>query len=120
MNRGFKKFRDIYGKIMDIASIVSQEYSDDEEDEVQIPTTFSRLIENIVLNSLLILHKENRYKISKTLPNKDKHCPICLETFEKNRNISTTDCGHSFCITCLDRWLEKKDNCPICRATLSV
>lgn len=42
-----------------------------------------------------------------------KECPICF--LEKNENIELK-CNHSFCKSCIKRWLiEKKDECPLCR-----
>lgn len=48
-------------------------------------------------------------------------CPICLITEdESENNLCITNCDHSFCRTCLHKWLElnHRDNrplCPICR-----
>ncbi|CAI4222145.1 unnamed protein product [Auanema sp. JU1783] len=40
-------------------------------------------------------------------------CPICMLLFTKP---SMLDCGHSFCSGCIVSWLEKHDNCPVCRS----
>lgn len=43
-------------------------------------------------------------------------CSICLNDEIEDFNKSTNNCGHSFCKSCLDIWLNKgNDNCPICR-----
>ena len=39
-------------------------------------------------------------------------CIICHDLFI---NSSTLSCAHSFCEYCLQSWLLKKKNCPICR-----
>ena len=48
---------------------------------------------------------------------KEKDCPICLEPFEKT-NISTTECGHKFCTSCLLKSTRSNIRCPICRNKL--
>lgn len=44
-------------------------------------------------------------------------CPICNENFIKNEEnlIQLPRCSHLFHWNCLDIWLKKKPNCPICR-----
>ena len=42
-------------------------------------------------------------------------CIICQELFV---NACTLACSHSFCEHCLQSWLSKKNNCPICRHPL--
>ncbi|KAL9954152.1 hypothetical protein ACROYT_G041653 [Oculina patagonica] len=39
-------------------------------------------------------------------------CIICQDLFI---NSTTLPCAHSFCEYCLQSWLQKKNNCPICR-----
>ncbi|KAJ4456395.1 hypothetical protein PAPYR_8360 [Paratrimastix pyriformis] len=39
-------------------------------------------------------------------------CPICSEIL---RDAYVTFCGHAFCESCLLRWLQQKNFCPICR-----
>jgi len=39
-------------------------------------------------------------------------CPICRDTLNK---YITTNCGHNFHAECLNDWLEKHNNCPMCR-----
>ena len=38
-------------------------------------------------------------------------CSICLE----NKELVATNCNHSFCENCLIEWLQKNENCPLCR-----
>lgn len=46
------------------------------------------------------------------------HCPICLNWLETNGKVVATNCCHVFHKTCLDKWFDKKNTCPICRTTL--
>ena len=65
------------------------------------------------------LNKENleRYNIS------DSQCSICLETIH-NKNKIVLDCGHSFDISCIQKWTAsqisfgKKPECPLCRGNI--
>lgn len=39
-------------------------------------------------------------------------CPICLTTMK----VSTTlNCQHKFCRTCIRKWKQEKNQCPLCR-----
>lgn len=40
-------------------------------------------------------------------------CSICNELFVM---ATTLNCNHTFCQLCISNWLEKKKDCPICRA----
>lgn len=43
-------------------------------------------------------------------------CIICQDLFIDSTTLS---CAHSFCEHCLQTWLQKKNNCPICRQLIS-
>lgn len=44
-------------------------------------------------------------------------CTICY--CHKNvRERHETKCGHVFCKTCINKWTEKNDTCPICRCKI--
>lgn len=47
-------------------------------------------------------------------------CAICLEddNQKKQKNLATTPCGHTFCLTCLLRHLKHNNSCPLCRAPI--
>lgn len=47
------------------------------------------------------------------LQNDDLMCAIC---YEFNASPSLTPCDHLFCINCLEKGQELKNQCPICRA----
>jgi hypothetical protein len=44
---------------------------------------------------------------------KDMECTICFEIF---REPITTQCGHSYCRSCIAEWNQKNDTCPACRS----
>lgn len=45
-------------------------------------------------------------------------CCICMEDVDTKKNRATTECGHTFCASCLFRYLEDNDTCPLCRIAL--
>ena len=51
----------------------------------------------------------------------DNACAICLEDFHSEsgapqKNVATTECGHTFCLSCLLKNLHRSNLCPLCRA----
>uniref|UniRef100_A0A182VWH3 RING-type domain-containing protein n=1 Tax=Anopheles minimus TaxID=112268 RepID=A0A182VWH3_9DIPT len=46
-------------------------------------------------------------------------CPICLEQMEPDACKNLQLCGHQFHPLCIDRWLEEKKCCPVCRCECS-
>ena len=52
-------------------------------------------------------------------------CAICLESINSvvvdgapQKNIATTECGHTFCLSCLLENLHTSNLCPLCRAPI--
>jgi hypothetical protein len=50
-------------------------------------------------------------------------CAICLENINAGygavqKNIATTECGHTFCLSCLLTNLHTSNLCPLCRAPI--
>ena len=53
------------------------------------------------------------------LHGKIHQCGICLDTA---KNMYKLDCGHSFCASCIFKWICKDHNsntCPMCRTVVS-
>ena len=42
-------------------------------------------------------------------------CPICYYILKQPRFCSLNNNSHSFCKECIDKYLEKNNNCPICK-----
>ena len=54
----------------------------------------------------------------KTVKKEEKTtCAICLDMAGK-KNVSTTKCGHTFCLTCLHQHLKTSHLCPCCRGRI--
>jgi hypothetical protein len=47
-------------------------------------------------------------------------CPICLSDFTEGENIrALPGCGHRFHKACIDLWLLRRADCPMCKADVS-
>jgi hypothetical protein len=65
--------------------------------------------------------KEDKEECSKKEEQKEENsCAICLEQQEREqtKNLATTPCGHTFCLTCLLSHLKHNNTCPLCRAPI--
>lgn len=47
---------------------------------------------------------------------KPERCSICYDFIRSFQIIRTLNCQHYFHQKCIDKWLESKTNCPICRS----
>ena len=45
-------------------------------------------------------------------------CSICLDNYKNNEYFRNLPCNHSFHKKCIDRWVKKNNNCPICRKNI--
>ena len=57
----------------------------------------------MVLNNLNIIHP-NEYNMNT--------CPICLQALKFKK---TLPCSHKYCYECVQGWIMKNNNCPVCR-----
>lgn len=61
-------------------------------------------------------HLKNRLDVIRERIQSNKMCNICFIKMDDGIMI-TKCCKNSFCIDCLLKWLNVKDNCPMCRHT---
>ncbi len=55
----------------------------------------------------------NKYEyISEDTINDDLKCIICTQPFESPVSL---DCKHTFCLSCIETWINQNSSCPICR-----
>jgi hypothetical protein len=59
------------------------------------------------------MKKENKHQ-----QQSGEECSICMEELDNGKNIAKTNCGHSFCLSCLVRALKNNNTCPMCRANI--
>lgn len=51
----------------------------------------------------------------------DEKCPVCIERFCKDDMCKKLpSCPHFFHAECIDEWLLRKSDCPVCRAEVEV
>jgi len=54
------------------------------------------------------------------IPQKRKQtCSICLSNFKCSDNLYKISCNHLFHKDCLDEWVKHKQECPVCRCTIT-
>ncbi|KAF8728028.1 hypothetical protein HU200_018601 [Digitaria exilis] len=47
-------------------------------------------------------------------------CPICLEPFGDDDGVRVVPaCGHLYHAPCIDRWLDMRNSCPVCRCAVA-
>lgn len=54
------------------------------------------------------------------LSDSDDSCAICLQNYKEKEVLTILFCDHSFHKDCVKIWLEKNNNCPVCRKVLKV
>ncbi|XP_050406016.1 uncharacterized protein LOC126821594 isoform X2 [Patella vulgata] len=76
--------------------------------EVQIGMTKSK-IQNL-----------SQYKFSPSLLMKGDNstCTICMDLLLKDETVRVLKCKHIYHVKCIDPWLQKKAECPVCRESL--
>ena len=82
----------------DSSSLLSSDYSTDEEEKVQEPEIITGIGRSTQTNPL-------------------PFCGICYKDLTVVDNV-TTNCNHHFCNTCFFRWLEVNATCPSCRTPI--
>ena len=53
------------------------------------------------------------------LDDANKSCTICLEEFKSKEKVTALPCFHYFHTNCINKWLEKKKFCPVCKFELT-
>lgn len=53
--------------------------------------------------------------VNNTIEN-EEICAICQAEFEHEQSIGTLGCGHEYHTGCINQWLLRKKDCPMCRA----
>ncbi|KAF8697844.1 hypothetical protein HU200_035334 [Digitaria exilis] len=47
-------------------------------------------------------------------------CPICLEPFADDEGVRVVPaCSHLYHAPCIDRWLDMRNSCPVCRCAVA-
>lgn len=62
-----------------------------------------------------IIGKPNKIKRDDILVTNQENCFICFDTYKCGELKRDLKCKHFFHKKCIDKWLKKKAQCPICR-----
>ncbi|KAI3893767.1 hypothetical protein MKX03_033284, partial [Papaver bracteatum] len=69
-----------------------------------------------------VKHSSDNEKV-KIKSGENRKCPICLEVIrdenDEKGSANLPNCSHRFHFHCILKWIEKKQNCPICRSWIS-
>ena len=91
---------------------IEYEYETEEIDDSDEPNYFKNCND---INCAL--SKPEKIKACDAILNES--CLICIENYKKGEfKRELPKCKHYFHKKCIDKWLKKKANCPICRDTL--
>uniref|UniRef100_A0ACD5Z9K7 Uncharacterized protein n=1 Tax=Avena sativa TaxID=4498 RepID=A0ACD5Z9K7_AVESA len=56
---------------------------------------------------------------AKKLQQAERDCAVCLEAFGDDDGVKVVPaCGHVFHAPCIDRWLDERNSCPVCRCAV--
>ncbi|KAK6796403.1 hypothetical protein RDI58_004104 [Solanum bulbocastanum] len=83
-------------------------YMEEKEDE-DILRYFKTRIHHVVVPKDGVKYPTNTNEI----------CGICLGKFKHEETIGTLGCIHEYHACCIKKWLLRKKNCPVCRASVS-
>ena len=62
--------------------------------------------------------QQQQFNNNPSRPEHADECAICMEELDNGKNFAKTNCGHSFCLSCLVRALKNNNTCPICRTNI--
>lgn len=83
-------------------------------DEIISEAVDKKYVENIDNKS--IIDKINTFNCDN---NKCENCTICMDTINNNEQCKKLICGHIFHSNCIDTWLNRVLECPVCRKTIT-
>lgn len=65
-------------------------------------------------------YSKNMKKFIITSKECPQECVICMEQFKEEEEVAELKCDerHYFHINCLEDWLKRKMECPLCKSTV--
>ena len=109
--------RGLEGLIISIPRGIEDNIDDDTSDFTYIETEATDESEE---NSSERVRNIDFKKLNKFIVNKSNKpcddCPICLDEFKCRQHCRRFGCSHVFHKKCIDKWLTKNTQCPVCRA----
>ncbi|KAM3375829.1 RING-H2 finger protein ATL16 [Capsicum galapagoense] len=87
------------------------------------PAEENRGLDESVIRSIPIFQYKKREGKDAVFGEKTRsscECAVCLNDFQDNEKLRIIpSCAHIFHIDCIDVWLQKNANCPLCRTNIS-
>ena len=68
----------------------------------------------------MVVDEGQVHRLTVVTNNGGQTCSICLEQLAKNDPIVRLQCTHMFHASCVDAWVETKNECPLCRAIIPI
>ena len=63
--------------------------------------------------------KANKIRLASDFAtNIDDNCVICYNSIEEGQKIAKIVCMHKFHTLCLNKWIKKKQSCPLCKCNI--
>jgi len=84
-----------------IMNTVNEKYSEKEEN--------NEIINNIPSFSF------KKFNLNNKNQNENNNCIVCMCEIEENEECKRLKCGHIFHSNCIDNWLKRTLECPMCR-----
>ena len=79
----------------------------------------SQILHQDFLKKHIILTAKERHGIEKIIK-PIQNCAICFKKYQEKTFSYILPCKHEFHKACLDKWLNNKKTCPICRDDISI
>ena len=76
--------------------------------------TYDEFAANLISNDNVNKHQLEEEKKAINLKEEEVlECIICIENLKHKKSV--IDCGHSFCIECIQYWATIETTCPLCK-----
>ncbi|GFZ14256.1 RING/U-box superfamily protein [Actinidia rufa] len=83
------------------------------------PRVQTRGLDESVIQSIPILQfKKEKFEARER---NFEECAVCLNEFKEEEKLRVIpNCSHVFHVDCIDVWLQRNVNCPLCRTSISI
>ncbi|EAR94496.2 zinc finger, C3HC4 type (RING finger) protein (macronuclear) [Tetrahymena thermophila SB210] len=90
-------------------------YNDQQLNQIGGTYKYSQLKMQLKLEKNQNVDHEQANADTQDLEEDDNQCVVCLEKFCNDVDVRILKCQHYFHQSCVDEWLKKKMECPVCR-----
>lgn len=98
-----------------------QNQQDDQDSFIALsPTMWNRGLDESIIREIPICQFKGLENTDQELRNNVFNCVVCLNDFRDEDMLRVLpNCSHGFHLDCIDIWLQKNANCPLCRTSIS-